>query len=153
MEESEQERVAAVAATPPVDVEVLSIALAAAEQERDALGSALEQERAAAQQAEERAAAHVEHRRQDAERYRQALLLNVPDVPPELVTGGTVDEVDASLAAARATVAAVRRHLAEHAAAARVPAGSPARGAADISALSPRQKIALALVGSSARIA
>ena len=66
-------------------------------------------------------------------------------MPPELVTGATVAEIDRSLAAARETVDAVQRRLSERAAAERVPAGAPVRVGTDLSALSPREKIALAL--------
>lgn len=83
--------------------------------------------------------------RLSAAKYREAMLAAAPDVPPELVAGVTVAEVDRSLVAARETVAAVQRRLAERAAAERVPAGAPARGGTDLSALSPREKIALAL--------
>jgi len=80
-----------------------------------------------------------------AARYREAVLSASPELPPDLVAGDTVEEVDRSLVAARKTVDAVRRQLADRAAAERVPAGAPARGGPDLSALSPREKIALAL--------
>ena len=80
-----------------------------------------------------------------AEHYRTALLAAAPEVPPELVTGATVAEIDRSLAAALGTVDAVQRRLSERAAAERVPAGAPVRVGTDLSALRPREKIALAL--------
>lgn len=147
MEHTEQAAAPPTAETPPVEVEVLQIALAAAEAD----GRAADEDHTASPDVdhplEALAATHAIQRREDAERYRQALLRTTPEVPPELVTGATVDEVDASLAAAQATVAAVRRHLAQQAAGARVPAGAPLRGEPDAGTLSPRQKIALALVG------
>lgn len=117
----------------------LRAALTAAETERTALAAQLEQERAGRAQAEAAL-------REAAERYRDAVLRSAPEVPPELVGGATVEEIDRALAAARQTVDAVRRRLAEHAATERVPAGAPPRGAPDVAALSPREKIALALV-------
>ncbi len=144
---------------PDVDLEALIVRVATAEatlrlaqDERDAVTAALDQERAAragaesallAVQAEREAA--VQRLADGAGRYRAALLAAAPEVPPELVVGDTVDAIDRSLAAARETVAAVRRQLAERTAVERVPAGSPARGGPDLSALSAREKIALAL--------
>ena len=80
-----------------------------------------------------------------AEKYREAVLSASPEVPPDLVAGGSIEEVERSLVAARKTVDAVRRQLASRSAAERVPAGAPARSGQDLSALSPREKIALAL--------
>ncbi len=80
-----------------------------------------------------------------AAKYREAVLSASPELPPDLVAGDSVEEVDRSLVAARKTVDAVRRQLAGQAAAERVPAGAPARSGPDLSALSPREKIALAL--------
>jgi hypothetical protein len=78
-------------------------------------------------------------------KYREAVLRSLPDVPPELVQGATVEEVEESLVAARRTVEAVRKQLAERALRERVPLGAPPRGQPDLSALSPKEKIALAL--------
>ena len=118
-------------ADPVARIEALEAELATAHAERVALHEQL----ASAQEALTVGAAH----------YREAVLATAPDVPPELVAGASVAEVDRSLAAARETVAAVQRRLAERVAAERVPAGAPPRGSADLSALSPREKIALAL--------
>lgn len=147
MDRTEDTSALPAAETPPIEVEVLQIALAAAAAGDGAIDEEREAAPDAAHQIDALTATHAEQRRQDAERYRQALLRTEPEVPPELVTGATVDEVDTSLAAARATVQAVRRHLAHQAAGVRVPAGAPLRGEPDAGALSPRQKIALALVG------
>ncbi len=45
-------------------------------------------------------------------RYRDAALAAEPELPPDLVTGETLEEVDASLAAARRAVAQIRERLA-----------------------------------------
>lgn len=146
---------------PPVEIEVLRIALAAAEAERAAVVAELDQERAAlAEVRAEREALTTALKQTQTdrdtlsgqlavgvERYRAAVLRTAPDVPEELVAGASIEEVDRSLATARDTVVAVQRRLAERAASERVPAGSPARGGTDISALSAREKIALALAG------
>jgi DNA repair exonuclease SbcCD ATPase subunit len=80
-----------------------------------------------------------------ARRYRDLALRSEPDLPPELVTGTTFDEVEESLSRARETVARVRQRLEESAQAARVPPGAPARAEPDINALSAAEKIRLGL--------
>jgi hypothetical protein len=86
-------------------------------------------------------AAATEETRRLAERYRDALLAAAPDVPPDLVRGESVEELDGSLAAARDVVTRVRERL-EAQAAAQIGAGSPVRGT-DAGALSPAEKIRL----------
>lgn len=79
-------------------------------------------------------------------KYRALLLHAHPEVPEELVTGDTVEAVDASFLSAQEVVEKVRSRLeAKLAAEPRIGAGAPPRGSADLSALSPREKIALAL--------
>ena len=80
-----------------------------------------------------------------ASKYRDVLLAGRPDVPPDLVSGETVEEVDQQLDAALRMVAQLRSHLESQAQALRVPTGAPARRAADLSALSPGEKIAYGL--------
>jgi DNA repair exonuclease SbcCD ATPase subunit len=80
-----------------------------------------------------------------ASKYRDALLAGKPDVPPDLVGGETVEEVDQQLDAALRMVAQLRSHLESQAQALRVPTGAPARRAPDLSALSPGEKIAYGL--------
>ena len=77
-----------------------------------------------------------------ASKYRDALLAGRPDVPPDLVSGETVEEVDQQLEAALRMVAQLRSHLESQAQALRVPTGAPARRAPDLSARSPGEKIA-----------
>jgi septal ring factor EnvC (AmiA/AmiB activator) len=76
-----------------------------------------------------------------ASRYRELVLAREPELPADLVQGGTVDEVEESLSRARQTVAQVRQHLEQQAQALRVPSGAPVRGAPDLDALSPTEKI------------
>ena len=80
-----------------------------------------------------------------AAKYRLLLLASAPEVPQELVTGNTIEELDASMATAQSVVAQVRQNLESHRDRERVPAGSPARGTPDLAGLSPRDKIAYAL--------
>jgi septal ring factor EnvC (AmiA/AmiB activator) len=76
-----------------------------------------------------------------ASKYRDALLASRPEVPPDLVSGETVEEVDQQLEGALRMVAQLRTHLESQAQTQRVPTGAPARRAADLSALSPAEKI------------
>jgi len=76
-----------------------------------------------------------------AGKYRDAVLASRPEVPPDLVSGDTVEEVDQQLEAALRMVAQLRSHLESQAQAQRVPTGAPARRAPDLSALSPAEKI------------
>ena len=119
--------------------------LAQAEARSEALAAELEAERTILRQAQDERDALREQVSRAAAKYREVLLAALPEVPLELVAGQSVEEIDRSLVSARATVDVVRRQLAGRAAAERVPAGAPARGAPDLSALSPREKIALAL--------
>jgi len=73
-------------------------------------------------------------------KYRDEVLRQHPEVPTELVSGNTVEEIDASLEQARALVDNVRQRLAD-----RVPAGAPARRGPDTSAMSPAEKISYGL--------
>lgn len=80
-----------------------------------------------------------------AQRYRELLLVSDPEVPADLVSGDSIEEIEASLEAARRTVVRVRSHLESEAQAGRVPAGSPVRSGPDLSALSPQEKIRMGL--------
>ena len=79
--------------------------------------------------------------RSAAEKYRQAVLASRAEVPPDLVSGETVEEVDRQLEAALSMVAQLKSHLDSQAQAQRVPTGAPARRAPDLAALSPTEKI------------
>jgi len=76
-----------------------------------------------------------------ASKYRDALLASKPEVPPDLVSGETVEEVDQQLEVGLRMIAQLRSHLESQAQAMRVPTGAPARRAPDLSALSPAEKI------------
>ncbi len=84
-----------------------------------------------------------------AGRYRESVLALEPNLPADLVAGDSVEAVDESLDRARQTVARVRQHLEQVAAAQRVPAGAPPRAAPDLGALSPLEKIRAGLEASS----
>jgi len=70
-----------------------------------------------------------------------------PEVPPELITGDSIEAINDSLATAKNLVAKVRQGLETEATRLRVPAGAPARTLPDFSALSAREKIQYAIGG------
>ncbi|MEZ4501741.1 MAG: hypothetical protein R3C39_03880 [Dehalococcoidia bacterium] len=84
-------------------------------------------------------------------RYRAAVLAAEPELPPDLVVGETLEELEASLTAARAAVAGVRARLEAESEAVKsgeepvrergFPAGAPARGAASTVGMSAAEKI------------
>lgn len=79
------------------------------------------------------------------DRYRTAVLTGSPEVPPDLVTGATIDEVDASLARARTIVDHIARSLAGSTTP--IPNGAPPRRPPDLASLTPLEKIRLGLTG------
>ncbi len=75
------------------------------------------------------------------ERYRELLLARDPDVPVEMVQGGSVAELESSYERASGLVERVRRRASEQAAQERVPAGAPARRGPELASLTPQEKI------------
>ena len=75
-------------------------------------------------------------------KYREALLAAHPDIPQDLIQGDSISDLFASVEKGKATVEAVRKSLQSEAAATKVPAGAPTRGAISIEGMSPREKIA-----------
>ncbi len=80
-----------------------------------------------------------------ADRYRELALEQTPELPADLVSGGTVEEIDESLQRARETVSKVRGHLESQAQAGKVPVGAPPRSEPDLSGLSTEEKISYGL--------
>jgi len=79
--------------------------------------------------------------------YKGMVVRANPGLTPELISGETVDEVDASLERAKGIIASVRKSLQAEYAGARVPAGAPPRTPPDLSSLSPIEKIKHAIGG------
>lgn len=77
--------------------------------------------------------------------YRALAVKYNPGVPEEQIVGDSIEEIDRSLASAQALINRVRQELEAEMAAARIPAGAPQRTPADLSALSPRDKIQYAI--------
>lgn len=79
-------------------------------------------------------------------RYREAVLAAEPDLPPEMVRGESIEDVDASIVAARTMVARVRERVEARRPSERgFPAGAPARESSALGRLTARQKIAAGL--------
>lgn len=74
--------------------------------------------------------------------FREALRMAHPELPPDLIRGETVQELDESVAGAQALVDKVRAALERERTASRVPAGAPVDSGPDLSGLSARDKIA-----------
>jgi type I site-specific restriction endonuclease len=66
-------------------------------------------------------------------------------VPKDVIAGGTIEEIDASVEKAKAIAEAVKKALEAQAKEAKVPAGAPTRGTINLEGLSPREKIAAGL--------
>jgi hypothetical protein len=110
----------------------------------EALGQALrerEDQLAAANARFDQVRAHVDGL---IERYRAALVADLPEPARPLVTGATPEELERAAEAVRATVRALAGE-ARTQAAAQVPLGAPPRAALDTSGMTPREKIVLGL--------
>lgn len=93
--------------------------------------------------------------RSAVDRYRDAALAAEPELPPELVRGETLEEIEGSLTEARSAVAQIRERLGAtpaspssggSAGAGRgFPVGAPARGGVATGAMSTAEKIAFGL--------
>lgn len=150
---AEIERLQLVAADREAQNVELREALAAAQQEvqHQAAESETLRTQLAALQAEAGALREMvttaqEQVRLAAAKYREAVLAASPELPAELVTGDSVEEIEAALARVRQIVTRIREHLeAKAQAAAHVPAGAPPRSVPDFSDLTPQEKIIFGL--------
>ena len=79
--------------------------------------------------------------------YRSLAVETNPTVLEELITGDTVEDINASLERAKTLVSRVKEGLEAEIASARVPAGAPERAPINLEALSPREKIEYAIGG------
>jgi len=75
-------------------------------------------------------------------KYLDAVKLANPTIPGDVITGSTIEEIDASLAKASTIAGAVKANLEAEAKEAKVPAGAPPRAEISLEGLSPREKIA-----------
>jgi len=79
--------------------------------------------------------------------YKALVVKSNPGVLEELITGNTIDDINASLEQARTILSKVRQGLEAEIASRRVPAGAPERTLVNLSALSPREKIQYGIGG------
>ena len=79
--------------------------------------------------------------------YKALVVKSNPGVLEELITGNTIDDINASLEQAGTILSKVRQGLEAEMASRRVPAGAPERTLVDLSALSPREKIQYGIGG------
>jgi len=79
--------------------------------------------------------------------YKDLVVKSNPGVLEELITGNTIDDINASLEQAGSILSKVRQCLEADIASRRVPAGAPERTLVDLSALSPREKIQYGIGG------
>ncbi len=78
--------------------------------------------------------------------YKSLAIKSNPGVD-ELISGNSIEEINASVEKAKALVFRVRQGIEEEATRIKVPAGAPQRKPFDLSALSPREKIKYAIGG------
>lgn len=102
-------------------------------------------------EAQAEAAALREARQEALYGCRDALRLAHPELPPDLIRGGTVEELAASVEGAKALVDQVRAALQAEKAAVRIPAGAPVDSGPDLSGLSSRDKIAAGVLHTAKR--
>lgn len=79
------------------------------------------------------------------EDFKQLACSLSPLIPPEVITGSTIEEVKASMRRANDLVVRVKQAIAEQAKEVMVPAGAPTRGEPDLSGMSAKEKIAYAV--------
>ncbi|MBN2239029.1 MAG: hypothetical protein JW712_04595 [Dehalococcoidales bacterium] len=80
-------------------------------------------------------------------RYRTIVVRNNPEIPVEMITGDTIDDVNESLERSKDLVNRIRQGLETEVTRIKVPPGAPERITPDLSALSPGEKIRYALGG------
>ena len=77
--------------------------------------------------------------------YKALVVKSNPGILDELITGDTIEVINQSLETTKTLIGKVRSSIEQEIAAAKVPAGAPARTLPDLSALSPREKIQYAI--------
>ncbi len=83
---------------------------------------------------------------ESALKYREARLDASPGIPPDLVTGTEVEEIDEQFSAAERVVCEMRERMEkERRGSSPIPAGSPVRRAPDYSGLPSAEKIKMGL--------
>jgi hypothetical protein len=112
---------------------------------KDALIAELQQQLSEAREAGEVTAAELARLR-DAHaaataKYLEAVRLANSHLPAEVISGSSIEEIDASVQRARVIAESVKKLLAAQSTETRVPAGAPPRTQLPLEMLSPRDKI------------
>jgi len=114
--------------------------------EKDTHIAELEASLSEAKQGSEAAAAELtsvkEANTQAVVKYLGAVRVANPTIPQDIITGDTIEDIDASLAKATTIAESVKANLEAQAKEAKVPAGAPTRGEISLEGLTPREKIA-----------
>jgi hypothetical protein len=117
--------------------------------EKDARIVALEAQLSQAQQATESLRAEgvaiSEANARAIAKYLDAVKAANPAIPPDIIAGETIEDIDASVEKAQSIVIAVKASLEAQAKETRVPAGAPARENINLDGLSPREKIVVGI--------
>jgi len=77
-----------------------------------------------------------------ASKYLEAARALNSTIPKDVISGQTIEEIDASVEKAKAIADAVKANLEAQAKETKFPAGAPPRGEISLEGLSPREKIA-----------
>jgi vacuolar-type H+-ATPase subunit I/STV1 len=122
--------------------------------EKDARIAELEASLSEAQQGSEAAAAELatlkEAHTQAVAKYLDVVRLANSTIPQDIITGDTIEDIDASLAKAQTIAGAVKANLEAQAKETKVPAGAPTRTEISVEGLSPREKISAGITQSRA---
>ena len=78
-------------------------------------------------------------------KYLDAVKAANPAIPPDIIAGETIEDIDASVEKAQSIAIAVKASLEAQAKETRVPAGAPARENINLDGLSPREKIVVGI--------
>ena len=113
---------------------------------KDALITSLQSQLTEAKQGSEAVAAELTQLKgahsKAVSKYLDVVKVANPTIPGDVITGGTIEDIDAAVAKAVSIATAVKANLAAQAKEAKVPAGAPTRGEISLEGLSPREKIA-----------
>lgn len=125
------------------------VAAEAALAEKDARIVELEASLSEAKQGSETAAAELAQVKEAhglaIGKYLDAVKAANPTIPPDIIAGETIEDIDVSVEKAQSIATAVRASLEAQAKETRVPAGAPTRESINIEGLSPREKIVVGI--------
>jgi DNA repair exonuclease SbcCD ATPase subunit len=139
LEEEKKAKAAAEAVLADKDVRIVALESALSEAKRGSEATATEL--ASVKQAKDQAVS----------KYLEAARALNSTIPQDVISGGTIEEIDASVRKALSIADAVKATLEAQAKEAKVPAGAPTRGEISLEGLSPREKIAAGIQQGSQR--